>query len=160
MTQIGWGRLDTWLSDIGEAGVLDTLCGRMALGEAPHEVSVSMGMPWHVLRKWMEEDEKRMESMALAKRCYADKLAWEAVGRIGEADVETVGLAKFQFEAGMKVAGKLDRSGWGEEKDAGKGGGITVVVQRGGVVAIGAETDKGYTALVIPQEVVVEGEVI
>lgn len=129
MTRIGWCRLDAWLAEVGESGVLDTLCGRMSLGEAPHEVSVSMGMPWHVLRKWMEEDEKRMDAMALAKRCYADKLAWEAVGRIGEADVETVGLAKFRFEAGMKMAGKLDRSGWGEEKDVSRGGGdITVVI--------------------------------
>ena len=129
LKQVGWSRMDMLIADMGEGGVLDMLCGRVSNGEAPHEVAQSMGMPWHVFRRWMEADPKRMDEMALAKRCYAEKLAWDSISEVVSADIETVPLAKLRSDKYEKMAGKMDRGTWGDKVDGnGGGGGITVVI--------------------------------
>lgn len=153
--------MDAMIAEMGEGGVLALIVTRIAEGENPWDIAKSCGMPWVVMRGWMEDDEKRMGQWELAKRCFADGLVYEGLKEVKDADVETVQVSKLKYDAYTKSAGKMSRREWGEEKDAGGGGGITVVVQRGGVVQMVEGQDKGYPALVIPQEIeTIEGEVL
>jgi hypothetical protein len=121
--------MDAMIAEMGEGGVLALIVTRIAEGENPWDIAKSCGMPWVVMRGWMEDDEKRMGQWELAKRCFADGLVYEGLKEVKDADVETVQVSKLKYDAYTKSAGKMSRREWGEEKDAGGGGGITVVVQ-------------------------------
>jgi hypothetical protein len=148
--------LDDVIARKGEDGFLveivhEVLCGRRLI-----EIAQAEGLLYGVLWNWLKDVPERLEKYRDALKGYGDALIAETVG-IADGS----GDAKLMVDTRFKVAGKVDKKMWGEEKDAGKGGGITVVVQRGGVVAIGAETDKGYPALVIaPEMETIEGEVL
>ena len=153
--------MDALIAEMGEGGVLALIVTRIAEGENPWDIAKSCGMPWVVMRGWMEDDEKRMGQWELAKRCFADGLVYEGLKEVKDADVETVQVSKLKYDAYTKSAGKMSRREWGEEKDAGGGGGITVVVQRGGVVAIGENKSLGPTLQVMAPEIeTIEGEVL
>jgi hypothetical protein len=111
----GWSRLDAMIAEDSEEGVLARVMTRIAIGDDPREIALSMGMPWLVLRKWLEDKPERMEEWALADRCFADGLAYEGLKAVKEADPETVQVAKLQFDAYTKTAGKVSREEWGEK---------------------------------------------
>lgn len=147
----GYSRLDVLLEEHGEESFLQGICGRVAEGESPDVVSRSMGLPWLVVRKWLEDDGKRVGLLELAKRCWADRLVWDAVSAARTADVDDVSVSKLQADTYLKVAAKADRGSWGDAKDD-KGAGITLVIDRscggtvkvdGGVVRIGIEESAG-----------------
>ena len=153
--------MDALIAEMGEGGVLALIATRMAEGEAMKDIALSCGMPVTVMRGWLEDDEKRMDEIALARRCFAEDLVYAGLREARDADVESVGLGKYRTDTYMKMAGKMSRREWGEEKDAGGGGGITVVVQRGGVVAIGNNKSLGSPLQVIAPEMgTIEGKVI
>ena len=111
----GWSRLDALIAEYDEKSVLDMVTTRIAVGENPQGIALSMGMPWMVMRKWMEDKPERMQAWELAKRCFADGLAYEGLKAVKEADPETVQVAKLQFDAYTKTAGKVSREDWGEK---------------------------------------------
>ena len=111
----GWSRLDALIAEYDEKSVLDMVTTRIAVGENPQGIALSMGMPWMVMRKWMEDKPERMQAWELAKRCFADGLAYEGLKAVKEADPETVQVAKLQFDAYTKTAGKVSREEWGEK---------------------------------------------
>lgn len=111
----GWSRLDSLIAEDGEEGVLARVTTRIAIGENPQDIALSMGMPWIVMRKWMEDKPERMQAWELAKRCFADGLAYEGLKAVKDADPETVQVAKLQFDAYTKTAGKVSREEWGEK---------------------------------------------
>ncbi len=111
----GWSRLDALIAEYDEKSVLDMVTTRIAIGENPQDIALSMGMPWIVMRKWMEDKPERMQAWELAKRCFADGLAYEGLKAVKEADPETVQVAKLQFDAYTKTAGKVSREEWGEK---------------------------------------------
>lgn len=112
---VGWARLTADVEEYGEDGVLDAFCGRIAEGESPVDFCKSRGMPWFVMRRWLEDKPHRMSMWALAKRCFADGLQYEAIDDVRTADVETVALAKLQSEAKVRLSGKMNRDEWGEK---------------------------------------------
>lgn len=161
LTTDGWTRLDEMIATHGDDGTLALIATRMAEGESMKEIALSCGMTVTVIRRWLEDDEKRMEEVALARRCFAEELVYEGLREARDADIETVGLGKYRTDTFLKMAGKLDRGTWGEKAENGGGGGITVVVQRGGVVAIGENKSLGPTLQVMAQEIeTIEGEVL
>lgn len=111
----GWSRLDAMIAEYDEKSVLDMVTTRIAVGENPQGIALSMGMPWMVMRKWMEDKPERMQAWELAKRCFADGLAYEAIQSVKDADVDNVQVAKLQFDAYTKTAGKVSREEWGEK---------------------------------------------
>lgn len=130
----------------GEDGFLDRVCCEIAEGKTPMEVAESLGVNWWGMRGWLELSQKRMDALAMAKRCFADKLAWESLKVAREATIEGVSVAKLQSDKMGWMAGKLDRVGWGEEKAANTGfgaGGITITVNR-----ISAPKDDGDAVIV------------
>ncbi len=131
--------------------VHEVLCGRRLV-----EIAQAEGLLYSVLWNWLKDVPERLEKYRDALKGYGDLLIAETVG-IADGS----GDPKLMVDTRFKVAGKVDKKMWGEEKDAGGGGGITVVVQRGGGVQMVEGQDKGYPALVIPQEVeAIEGEVL
>lgn len=153
---ISWSRLDARIAEYGEDGLLSELCGRVSEGEHPFDVAKTMGVAWNVMKRWLEDDERRMEELSFAKRCYADKLAWDSLSEVRDADVETVALAKLRSDKYEKMAGKFDRGSWGDKTEE-RNAGITVVVQRGGVVSLVDGSVVGTHTVEIPA---IDGEVI
>lgn len=149
----GYEQLDALVASNGNEWVQDILMERLSAGESPYDIARGVfGLPWHVLRGWIELNCP--EAVALAGRARADMLEWEATNAVMCADANTLGVAKLQADHYMKLAAKLDRSKWGDKAEVG-GGGITVVVQRGGVLQIGDGQDKGYQ-----EKEVIEGDVL
>ena len=130
LTTKSWSRLDDLIALHGEEGTLSLIATRIAEGESMKEIALSCGMTVTVIRRWLEDDEKRMEEVALARRCFAEELVYEGLREARDASVETVGLGKYRTETFMKMAGKLDRVAWGEKADVGVTGigDITIVI--------------------------------
>ena len=124
--------MDAMIAEDGEEGVLARVMTRIAIGDDPRDIALSMGMPWLVLRKWLEDKPERMEEWALADRCFADGLAYEALKEVRDCGLEEVPLARLRSEHYDKKAGKLNRVKWGNESAvaAGGGGNITIVIGR------------------------------
>lgn len=135
------------IAEHGEDWVLASVVTRMAEGEAPADIARSMGMPWFVMRRWMEDSDDRMKDMELAKRCFADGLIWDGLAAARDADIETLGVSKLKADHYTKVAEKMSRREWGNEKETGAGG-ITVVVQRG----LTAEVTQGGVLTILPDK--------
>ena len=131
--------MDALIAEYGEGGALELICTRMANGESMKDIALSCGMTHGVMRKWLEDREERMVELALARRCFAESLVYEGLKEARDAGIETVGLGKFRAETYMKVAGKLDRVGWGDkdEKVVGGMGNITIVIGRVQVPELG-----------------------
>ncbi len=157
MTNLGYARLDSLVDGHGDEWLHDQLMCRLMEGERPTDIARSFEIPYVVLRGWMEKNCP--DAVALAGRARADELEWKATNVVESADSETVALAKLQAEHYMKLAAKLDRAKYGEKDMSGGGGGITVVVERGGVVRIGSGEDKGYPVQDIPASNVIEAEI-
>lgn len=119
------------VDEYGAEVVLRMICTRIAEGEAPSDIARSYGMPWMVMRRWMEDSADRMSQWELAKRCFADGLAYESLRVVRDADEDSVALARLQSETYAKTAGKVSRVEWGGEASAPQGfgaGGITIVI--------------------------------
>jgi hypothetical protein len=113
---IGFARLDSMLAEDGYdflAGVVTRVGG----GELPSEVARSFGMPWVVLKAWLEDDPDRMALMELALRAGADELEAQALKEVRDADSETVQLAKLRYESYVRSAGFRDRKKYGNKVD-------------------------------------------
>lgn len=116
---------------------VELMVNRVVEGDDPREIAKSFGVRWGVLKKVLEE--VCSEEMGLACRARADLLMHEAEGVARGASVEEVAVARLRVETLMKLAGKMDRSKWGEKAESG-GGGVTVVIDAtcGGSVEIKA----------------------
>lgn len=132
----GWSRLDSMIADDGEEGVLARVMTRIAIGDDPRDIALSMGMPWLVLRKWLEDKPERMEEWALADRCFADGLAYEALMEVRDCGLEEVPLARLRSEHYDKKAGKLNRVKWGEQKQGFVAEGMTMDQALGGFASM------------------------
>jgi len=115
----------------GEMGVMDDYCRRISEGENPADIVNSMGVNWWAMRGWIEADPKRMEMAALAKRCLADKMAWDAMKEADNAEVETVEVSRLKIGTKQWMASRLNRKEWGKDGGDSSGGGsgkITIVI--------------------------------
>ena len=119
----GWARLTADVESLGEGDMevgaselLDIFCHRVAEGHDPKVIAKSRGYTWFVLRKWLEDDARRMDSWALAKRCFADGLQYEALDDVKAADTVNVGVQKLLADHKTRLSGKLNRDEWGEKQ--------------------------------------------
>lgn len=108
--------LDKAIAEMGEDGLLAMVCTRIAEGDDPRQIATGNGMPWLVLRKWMEDKPERMKEWGLAKRCFADGLLWSGLAAARDADVESVQVSRLQADVFHKTAGKMSRDEWGEKQ--------------------------------------------
>ena len=150
----GWSRLDSLIADDGEEGVLAMVATRIAIGDDPREIALNMGMPWLVLRKWLEDKPERMAEWELADRCFADGLAYEALREVRDCGLEEVPLAKLRSEHYDKKAGKLNRVKWGEQKQGFVAEGMTMDQALGGFASMLLEKMRvvPQTAETIPMQ--------
>ena len=132
----GWSRLDALIAEDGEEGVLARVMTRIAIGENPQDIALSMGMPWIVMRKWLEDKPERMAEWELADRCFADGLAYEALREVRDCGLEEVPLARLRSEHYDKKAGKLNRVKWGEQKQVVALEGLTMDQALGGFASM------------------------
>ena len=124
--------MDAMIAEDGEEGVLARVMTRIAIGDDPRDIALGMGMPWYVMRKWLEDKPERMQAWELAKRCFADGLVYESLKEVRDCGLEEVPLARLRSETYQKTAGKVSKVEWGSESAvaAGGGGNITIVIGR------------------------------
>lgn len=152
----GFSRLDTLIAEHGDEWLLSAFVSRIAEGESPQAVSVGMGLPWFVMRRWLEDSQDRMREWELGKRCFADGLAYESLRVVRDATVEDVAVARLQSETYAKTAGKVSRVEWGGEQGAATGfsGGVTIIIGEVKPAYLPAEVQTGTAGTaVITQEV-------
>jgi hypothetical protein len=119
---------------------------RVSEGEDPRDIARGNGMPWMVMRRWLEDKAERMAEWELAKRCFADGLVYEGLQVVRDASVESVPLARLQNESYVKAAAKMSRVEWGDREERGMsagGGGITIII--GSVKPPAMEDHSGVT---------------
>jgi hypothetical protein len=138
--------MDRLIDMHGEDGALRMICTRIAEGEDPRDIARGSGMPWMVMRRWMEDKEERMREWELAKRCFADGLVWEGLSAARDATPEDVSVARLQVETYHKTAGKMSKVEWGSEASVVSGFGA------GGIHIIIGEVVSPYA--VLPEKVV------
>lgn len=163
----GYSRLDNLIAELGpseliagDSALIDKICAHVSQGMEPWKVATEQyNLAWMVVRKWIEDDGKRSAVFELAKRCWADRLVWDAVSAARDAGVEDVSVSKLQADTYLKVAAKADRGSWGDAKEDRRDG-VTVVVQRGGVVSLVDGGSQGTHIQEIPQEIQHEDNMI
>jgi hypothetical protein len=145
-TREGWSRMDRMITEHGEEGALALIMTRVSEGEDPRDIARGNGMPWMVMRRWLEDKAERMAEWELAKRCFADGLVYEGLQVVRDASVESVPLARLQNESYVKAAAKMSRVEWGDREERGMsagGGGITIII--GSVKPPAMEDHSGVT---------------
>lgn len=154
--------MDALLEQLGADGALRMVCTRIADGEDPRDIARLNGMPWMVLRKWMEDEPERIREWELAKRCFADGLVYESLREVRDAGLEEVPLARLRSESYGKMAAKLSRVEWGDRQEGSSGfgaGGITIVIGEVKSPYLTQETALPTGALVVQEkEEAVSGE--
>jgi len=101
-------------------GVLAHIADRGSLAEIVAERVWSWGALW----AWIQRDEERVAQYDGALKARAQMLAFEAVDDIRSATMADVPLRKFKVDAALKVAGKWDRSRYGESSEVKHSGAI------------------------------------
>ena len=146
LTRVGYAILDSILEERGEEWFHKEILNKLVDGMRMKDIATSLGLPSVVmLRAWIEKN--CAEDIALAYRARADDMEWQATQEVTEASMATVPLAKLRADHYMKIAGKLDRSKWGE-KDIGVGGSGAVSFN----IVIGSthpELDDKYSGKII-----------
>ena len=85
---------------------------RVCDGESLRVIAKAWGVPVGRFTEWVLMKHEGMYDAALKVR--ADQLAHEALEKADGADAESVGPAKLQVDTRLKLAGKWDRSRYGE----------------------------------------------
>ncbi|KKT61752.1 MAG: hypothetical protein UW55_C0024G0004 [Candidatus Giovannonibacteria bacterium GW2011_GWA2_44_26] len=124
---LGYAKLDMRIAEMGEDAVVMDVATRIAEGCNPKGIADNFGIPYIVLKQWLEGHG---DMVALARRAHADILVSEALDEVTNAETDTVSVARLRAETYMKVAGKQDRIAWGESSQAfgSSGGNITIVI--------------------------------
>ena len=112
----GFARLDSIIAEHGAEWLLSAFVSRIAEGESPAAVATGLGLPWFVMRRWLEDSPDRMSQMELGKRCFADGLIWESLAAARDADGETVAVARLQADHFSKMASRMSRDEWGDKQ--------------------------------------------
>lgn len=140
------------IEEHGESDLLSAVVTRIAEGEDPRDIARSRGYGWFVLRTWMEDSPERMEQWALAKRCFADGLAYESLMAARDATVEEVQVSRLKTEHYTKMAGKMSKQEWGDAKSGVVIEGLTMDEALGGFAGMLLEKMRVVEAAPIPVE--------
>lgn len=124
---LGFARLDEIVERDGKDGVVAEIASRIAEGEHPSAIAKSKGLPYIVVKAFLEENG--VDVVGLAKRAHADVLVSDALDAVKNAQPEDVSVARLKADTYLKVAGKQSAE-WGDKGTVGVGGfgGITIVI--------------------------------
>lgn len=125
MANIEYAKLDNLIAEHGKDFILKQVITRMADGDNPKDIARSFGVHYVYLKKWVEENAA--DDVALAKRAHSDVLIASALEAVDNAQIEDVAVARLKADTYMKVAGKQDRSAWGDKVDVSVGYTINIV---------------------------------
>lgn len=124
---VGYARQDQVIAELGSDGYLDMIASRVAEGEKPWEIAHNLGYPYLVMRSWLESDKERMGKVDLGLRCFADKLAYQALDEVKDATTDDVQLRKLRSDVYDRRAKQYDKSRYGEKQQIEHSGGVTIV---------------------------------
>ena len=102
------------------------------------EICKKLDVPYLQVMRWIVSDEGRWKEYLEVGRFTADAMVNECVPIADSATPETVGVARTQIEARLKVAARLDRERFGELANA--------VVQPPVTINIGVRRETGEVA--------------
>ena len=103
LIRVGYARLDRWVDEAGDGGVMNEVCSRVAEGETLKEIARTVGMPYSVLWNWLQ-GEGRMELYRQAKEAAAEALADEVL-----QVADTSEVVRDRVDARKWLAGKWAR---------------------------------------------------
>ena len=118
-------RLDAMPELAGEIGE------RIANRERLWDIARGLGVKRRQLMRWLNAVPSRKAEYEAGLEAMADELVMDTLDEARDAGVEDVSVRKFRSDLYLKLAGKFDAPRWGDKQVSG-GGGITVVIQRGG----------------------------
>lgn len=126
LTKSGYAKLDLIIEENGEEWLLKNLITRVAEGHSPNDIAASIGLPYWVLRAYIEDN--CAEDIALAGRARADCLEYEAMEAVNSADPDNLGVAKLHADHKLKIASRLDRAKYSEKdvKEQSGGNGLAL----------------------------------
>lgn len=127
LVAVGYSRLDRYVEEAGEDGVMNEVCSRIAEGESLKSIAQTFAMPYSVLWNFLSVGE-RMTAYRQAKEAAAEALADEV---LTEADKSEI--VRDRVDARKWLAGRWNRGVYGDKADADQKVGITVIVNRDGI---------------------------
>jgi hypothetical protein len=128
LIRIGYRKLDELVSESGDTDVLNDIVGRVAEGESLKAIALSMGIPYSVLWAFLSSED-RMSKYRQAQEAAADALAREILSVAESSDV-----VRDKIDARKWLASKWGRKVYGDKNETDGKVGITVIVQREGIV--------------------------
>lgn len=153
---VGWARLTALVEEHGAAGATELIVGRVANGEKLSEIGESMGIPYGVLYRWVQDDADRAGAYKAALEAKADEEAHRMLEIADSATPEDVAVARLRADTRKWLVSKWGRKQYGDESSgpSGFGGGITIVI--GEVKS--PHADRGVTVEQVSQERTVSEE--
>lgn len=115
LTRARYADLDALIADRGEDWMLEQITDGIAEGASHEDIACRLGLKWGIVRKWIEAN--CAEDVAAAYRARADLMVDQATKIAQMADAETLAVDKFQAEFWLKMAGKADRTKYGERTE-------------------------------------------
>jgi len=140
LTVDSWRRLNDLVASHGADDVLHMICDQIVEVGELSIIGEREAINGRVLWKWLN-DPRHPERIAEYKEALAFKgeIGMHQAQRIVDsATPEDVGVKKLQSDFRVKAASKWNKQMYGEEREKG-GGGVTVVVNRGGSDSVHVE---------------------
>jgi hypothetical protein len=128
LIRIGYRKLDELIAESEDTDVLNDIVGRVAEGESLKAIALSMGIPYSVLWAFLSVED-RMAKYRQAQEAAADALASEILSVAESSEV-----VRDKIDARKWLASKWGRKVYGDKNETDGKVGITVIVQREGIV--------------------------
>lgn len=115
LTRARFAILDSLIEERGEDWLLEQIVDGIANGDSHTNLAGRFDLSWGVLREWIEAN--CAEQVAAAYRARADLMIDQATQIATTATGESLAVDKFQAEFWLKLAGKADRTKYGERTE-------------------------------------------
>jgi hypothetical protein len=137
---VGWARLNELIAEIGEDGLLDLICTRVAgdannqeKPESLRQIAKNEAIPYGHLWRWLAGDPQRMWAYNQVTEGMIDAEAMRIITIADEATKETVDTDKVRIDARKWMATKLAEQRYGDKSKvthAGTPGAPITVIER------------------------------
>jgi len=115
LTRQRYAELDALIADRGEDWMLEQITDGISEGLSHADLACRLGLKWGIVRQWIEAN--CAEDVAGAYRARADLMMDQATKSAMQADVDSLAVDKFQAEFWLKLAGKADRTKYGDRTE-------------------------------------------
>jgi hypothetical protein len=150
----GYGPMQRWERDRGEAGTVEVVLQRVADGEALKEICKSRGWPYALVAQWLHGDEKLLARYDAALAIWVDGLAAQTIAIADGAGPDEVAAAALQIKTRQWAAEKLNRARYGQTLKVERSGGSAAV--DGALLGLAGELLAKVRELPAKQERVIE----